>query len=249
MPSKKDRETGDDDEEKVKGKGANKNPEPIDTETKLRRLGELAGVIDYYRNQSSSLLFTNLDRMDGIVKSSTADYSKVLDEWDELVEKVHEVKTSPKIAESLRALVRASSSRNPWRVLSLTAGFIAIAVLIGALYVLPPGLFFPAVIIAFVLLFGLQFYGTYRMRKVTQRNIESINKFGGTQIMGLSEMCKDLTQTIITTLTRELPKYGKASDTYTLTLLSNDYSNVKLRVQEKVKKGRRRGDLYSIVWK
>jgi hypothetical protein len=247
LPSKKDREDQDDDE--IKGKEVDKKLAPLDTETKLRRLGELAGVIDYYRNQSSSLLFANLARMDEIVKATTADYSKVLDGWEELVEKVHEVKTSPKIAESLRALLRASSSRNPWRVLSLTAGFIAIAVLIGALYVLPSNWFFPAVIVAFVLLFGLQFYGTYRMRKVSQRNIESINKYGGTQIMGLSEMCKDLTQTIITTLTRELPKYGKASDTYTLTLLSNDYSNVKLRVQEKVKKGRRRGDLYSIVWK
>lgn len=222
---------------------------PIDVETKLNRLGELAGVIDYWRNQSSSLLFTNLARMDQIVRAATADYTKVLDGWNELLDKVREVKTSPKVAGALTTLVKTTSSRNPWRILSLTAGFIAIAILLGALYVSPPELFLPIVIIAFVLLFGLQFYGTFRIRKTTQKNIDAINKYGGTQIMGLSETCKDLTQTIINTLTRELPKYGKGSDTHTLSLLSNDYSNVKLRVQEKVKKGRRRGDLYSVVWK
>ena len=86
-------------------------------------------------------------------------------------------------------------------------------------------------------------------KNISIDNIDAINKFGGTQIVGLSETCKDLAQTIINTLTRELPKNGKGSDTYTLTLLSKDYANVKLRVQEKVKKGKRRGDLYSVVWK
>jgi hypothetical protein len=220
-----------------------------DVETKLSRLGELAGVIDYWRNQSSSLLFTNLARMDQIVRSTTGDYKKVLDGWDDLLEKIREVKTSPKVLEALNKLMKTTSSRNPWRILSLTAGFIAIGILVLTMYVLPPGLFLPVIILAFVLLFGANFYGTYRIRKTTQKNIDAINKFGGTQIVGLSETCKDLTQTIVNTLTRELPKNGKASDTYTLTLLSNDYANVKLRVQEKVKKGRRRGDLYSVVWK
>lgn len=249
MPSKQEDREAEDDEEEAPRKESSKKFTPTDVETKLNRLGELAGVIDYWRNQSSSLLFTNLARMDQIVRGATADYSKVLDGWDELLDKVREVKSSPKVASALTALVKASSSRNPWRILSLTAGFIAIAVLLGSLYVLPPDLFLPVVIVAFVLLFGFQFYGTYRIRKTTQRNMEAVNKYGGTLIVGLSETCKDLAQTIINTLTRELPKNGKGSDTYTLTLLSNDYSNVKLRVQEKVKKGKRRGDLYSVVWK
>lgn len=236
MPSKQDRE-------------ANKSLAPVDPQIKLNRLGELAGVIDYWRNQSSSLLFANLARMDQVVRATTGDYSKVLEGWDGLLDKVREVKTSPKVAAALTALVKTTSSRNPWRILSLTAGFIAIAILLGALYVLPGQLFLPIVIVAFILLFGLQFYGTFRIRKTSQRNIEAVNKFGGTQILGISETCKELAQTIINTLTFELPKYGKGSDTYTLTLLSNDYSNVKLRVQERVKKGRRKGDLYSVIWK
>jgi hypothetical protein len=229
--------------------GAKKQVIAEDVETKLSRLGELAGVIDYWRNQSSSLLFTNLGRMDQIVRTTTGDYKKVLDGWDDLLEKVREVKTSPKVSDALNKLMKTTSSRNPWRILSLSAGFIAIGILVLTMYVLPPTLFLPVIIIAFVLLFGANFYGTYRIRKTTQKNIDAINKFGGTQIVGLSETCKDLTQTIINTLTRELPKNGKGSDTYTLTLLSKDYANVKLRIQEKVKKGRRRGDLYSVVWK
>lgn len=247
MPSKpKDSEQ---EAEETPEMGAKKQGTAEDVETKLSRLGELAGVIDYWRNQSSSLLFTNLGRMDQIVRTTTGDYKKILDGWDDLLEKVRAVKTSPKVSDALNKLKKTTSSRNPWRILSLTAGFIAIGILVLTMYVLPPELFLPVIIVAFVLLFGSNFYGTFRIRKTTQKNIDAINKFGGTQIVGLSETCKDLAQTIINTLTRELPKNGKGSDTYTLTLLSKDYANVKLRVQEKVKKGKRRGDLYSVIWK
>jgi hypothetical protein len=234
--------------EEAKGKGANKKLPPVDTQTKLSRLGELAGVIDYWRNQSSSLLFAPIARFDRTVREYTVDYSKVMDGWDELVEKVHEVKTAPKVAKALKEYQHALSSRNPWRLLSLTGGFIALIIIIAALYIVPGG-FLPIAIVAFALLLGLQFYGTHRIRRSMRGSVAAIDNFGGTLLVGISETCKDLTQMIINTLTLELPKYGRASDTYTLTLLSNDYSNVKMRVQEKVKKGRRSGDLYSIVWK
>jgi hypothetical protein len=248
LPSKQNRDTGDDEKE-TKRKEANRKQQPVDAQTKLNRLGELAGATDYWRNQSSALLFARLAQIDQVFKESTADYAKVRDGWDELVEKVHEVKTTPKVANALNEYTHALSSRNPWRIVSLTGGFIAVVVLIAVLYLLPPGDFLPIVITAFILLIGLQFYGTHKIRKSMRESVDTIDEFGGTAIVGISETCKDLTQTIINTLTLELPKIGRASDTYTLTLLSNDYSNVKMRVQEKVKKNRRRGDLYSIVWK
>jgi len=247
LPSRQKRET-EDNEEDAKGKGTDKRLAPVDTQTKLSRLGELAGVIDYWRNQSSSLLFAPIARFDRVVKDYTADYSKVMDGWNELVEKVHEIKTTPKVANALKQYQHSLSSRNPWRLISMTGGFIALIIIIGVLYILP-GVFLPIAIVAFALLLGLQFYGTHRIRKSMRESVDAIDKFGGTLIVGISETCKDLTQTIINTLTLELPKYGRASDTYTITLLSSDYSNVKMRVQEKVKKGRRRGDLYSVIWK
>ena len=230
-------------------RGKKAKSQPVDAQTKLTRLGELAGVMDYWRNQSSSLLFYSLERMDQVVREQTWEYTKVLEGWDELLDKIRELKTTPKVAQALHDYSRASSSRNPWRLLSLTGGFISIMILVLALYVLPPQFFLPIVGIALVALVGFEFYGTHRIRKQINESINAIDKFGGTLLVGISETCKDLVQTIINTLTLELPKYGRASDTYTLTLLSSDYSNVKLRVQEKVKKGRRSGDLYSVIWK
>nr|MDO8100827.1 hypothetical protein [Candidatus Njordarchaeota archaeon] len=59
--------------------------------------------------------------------------------------------------------------------------------------------------------------------------------------------CKDLSQTVNNTVISEPLNRDKASETYMLKLLSGDYSNVKLRVEEKVRKSRRIGDLCSIV--
>jgi hypothetical protein len=220
----------------------------LDTETKLNQLGQLASVADYWRLQTSSLLFANLARMDQAVRQVAGDYKKVLDSWNWLLDKVREVRSTKNVAVPLEKLTKLSSYRNPWRLMSSLMGLIAIAVLFVAMYVFPQN-FLIITVIAFVGLFGLMFYSTFRIRRLTQRNIDAITKNGGTMIDKLSEACRDLAQTVVNTLIYELPKQGKASDTYTLKLLSTDYSNTKLRVQEKVKKGKRTGDLYSIVWK
>jgi len=101
-----------------------------------------------------------------------------------------------------------------------------------------------------VFTFGLQIYSTRKYNRIVKSDIAMLEKYGGPMIKEVSEACKDLTQTIVNALKYELPKYGKNSDTFMLRLLSNDYSSVRLRVEEKVKKrGRRNGDLYSVVWK
>jgi ABC-type multidrug transport system fused ATPase/permease subunit len=215
---------------------------------KLNRLGELASVADYWRNQTASLLFANLARMDQAVRQVASDFKKVLDSWNSLLDKVRQVKSTPKVAGPLEALTKLSSFKNPWRLMSSLMGFIAIGVLFVAMYIFPEN-FLPITIVSFIVLFALMFYSTFRVRKLTQRNIEAITKYGGAMIEDLSQACKDLAQTVVNILIYELPKRGRASDTYTLKLLSGDYSNTKLRVQEKVKKGKRTGDLYSIVWK
>jgi hypothetical protein len=221
---------------------------PVDGEVKIARLGELASVADYWRIQTSSLLFANLTRMDQVVRDVTGDFKKVLDSWNSLLDKVRTVKSSPKVAGALETLTKLSSFRNPWRLMSSMMGFIAIGVLVVAMMFFP-GYYLTITIVAFIILFGAMFYSSYRIRKVSQRNVQAITKYGGTMIEDLTEACKDLAQTSINTLIYELPKRGRASDTYTLKLFSNDYSNTKLRIQEKSKKGRRAGDLYSIVWK
>lgn len=229
-------------------KDKNPGPQPEDSEAKLNQLGQLASVADYWRMQTSSLLFANLERMDKAVRQVASEFKKVLDSWNSLLDKVREVRSAPKVAGSLQTLTKLSSFKNPWRLMSSLMGFIAIGVLFVSMYIFPEN-FLTITIISFVFLFALMFYSTFRIRKLTQRNIEGITKYGGAMIEDLSEACKDLAQTVVNTLIYELPKRGKASDTYTLKLLSSDYSNTKLRVQEKVKKGKRTGDLYSVVWK
>ena len=229
-------------------KAKNQSPQPEDPDVKLNQLGQLASVADYWRLQTSSLLFANLARNDQAVRQVASDYKKVLDSWNSLLDKVREVRSAPKVADSLETLTKLSSFKNPWRLMSSLMGFIAIVVLFATMYLFPEN-WLTVTVIAMVLLFGLMIYSSLRIRKLTRRSIEGITKYGGTMIEGLSVACKDLAQTVVNTLIYELPKRGRASDTYTLRLLSNDYSNTKLRVQEKTKKGKRAGDLYSIVWK
>nr|MDO8099401.1 hypothetical protein [Candidatus Njordarchaeota archaeon] len=218
-------------------------------EEKLDRLGQIANLVDYWRNEPSSLLFTNLARADQFVRATAADHRKVLDGWDAMLAKVREVRSSPKVKDALDKLTRLSSSKNPWRLMSLLMSFGAFGVIILAIY-LVPDYYLIIVPVAFVFLFGLQFYSQRKLNRLIRGNVESIQKHGGTMIQELSDSCKDLTQNIVNALRYELPKYGKGSDTFTLKLVSNDYSNVKLRIEEKVKKrGRRTGDLYSVVWK
>ncbi|WXG47455.1 MAG: hypothetical protein WED05_12480 [Candidatus Atabeyarchaeum deiterrae] len=244
MPSRSKDDKENDSSEKRASAGA---PEEIDS--KLNLLGSLATTLDYWRLEPSSLLFTNLSRADQAVKTSAGDFKKVIDGWSTLTEKVQKVRTAPKIKEALGELMKLSSGKNPWRLISLLGGFIAFAVLMVSLYVFNGPYFIYIVIGAFVLVFGLQFYGQSRLRKLMNRNVEGIRKYGATMIEDLSETCKDLAQTVINTLTYELPKYGKGSDSFTLRLISNDYANVNLRLRDKPKKGRTKGDLYSVVWK
>jgi hypothetical protein len=229
-------------------KASKNNAKPEDSEVKLARIGELASVADYWRIQTNGLLFANLTRMDEAVRQVASDFKKVLDSWNSLLDKLREVRSAPKVAGALETLTKLSSFRNPWRLMSSLTGFVAVGILFVVINIFPAN-WLIITVITFILLFGLMFYSTFRIRRLTQRNIEAINKYGRTMIEDLSEACKDLAQTVINTLIYELPKRGKASDTYTLKLLSGDYSNTKLRVQEKVKKGKRTGDLYSVVWK
>ncbi|WXG44813.1 MAG: hypothetical protein WED04_12420 [Promethearchaeati archaeon SRVP18_Atabeyarchaeia-1] len=236
----KGRETG--------SKNNDKKAVADDSASKITRLGDLASAADYWRLQTSSLLFGNLTRMDDAVRSVAGDFKKVLESWNSLLEKVQTVRSSPKVANALESLTKLSSFRNPWRLMSSVMGLVAFGVLLVAMEIFPQN-FLIITLVAFVLLFGLMFYSTFRIRKLTRRNVDAITKYGGTMMGDLSDTCKDLVQTVVNTLIYELPKRGVASDTFTLKLLSSDYSNTKLRVQEKVKKGKRAGDLYSIVWK
>lgn len=220
-----------------------------DPEARLMRLGQIANIADYWRTDPPSLLFTTLYRADQYVRETAGDLKKVLEGWDSMLEKVREVRSTPKVEASMERLKRLSSMRNPWKLMNLFMSFGAIAVLLLTI-VLVPNYYLIVVPVAFVFMFGLQFYGQKRLNRNMKSNVEAIEKFGGSKIQELSESCKDLVQTILSALRYELPKYGKTSDTFTLRLLSNDYSGVKLRVEEKVKKrGRRSGDLYSVVWK
>jgi hypothetical protein len=231
-------------EKKKAGRAATETPDE-----RMGRLGQIANLVDYWRTEPSSLLFTNLAKADEYVRETAGDLKKVLDGWDTMLEKVRTVRSSPKVKDAMDTLTKLSSSRNPWRIISLTMSFVAIAVLMLAIYLIP-NYYIIIVPVAFVFLFGLQFYSQRKLNKAIRANVKAIEEHGGPMIKELSDSCKDLTQTIINALKFELPKYGKSSDTFTLRLLSMDYSNVKLRVEEKVKKrGKRSGDLYSIVWK
>lgn len=215
---------------------------------RLDRLGQIANLVDYWRNEPSSLLFTNLARADQFVRETASGIKKVLDGWDSMLEKVRALRSAPKVKNAMDTLTKLSSSRNPWRMMSLLMSFAAFAVLILAIYLVPE-YYIIVVPVAFVFLFGMQFYSQRKLNRMIKGNVAAIEQHGGAMIQELSGSCKDLTQTIVNALRYELPKYGKSSDTFTLRLLSKDYSNVKLRIEEKVKKrGRRTGDLYSVVW-
>jgi hypothetical protein len=127
--------------------------------------------------------------------------------------------------------------------------FVAIVGLLIVMMI-SPDYYIIVVPVIIVATFGLQFYAQRRLNRTMRADVQTIEKGGGPQIKELSELCKDLTQSIVNALRYELPKQGRSSDTFTMRLLSPDYSGVKLRVEEKVKKrGRRSGDLYSVVWK